>query len=382
MKLKLGTFASSYSSTLGSTFLAGNIEQSSLKSLMEEMTNTSPVSTPSNGGTLSINSQSMGSYDYVIKGSSTTVSSFNDSDWFTLNEDSHCALICVQGDLTIDSGQIFQPSKRKLFTCIYVDGNLTVNGEISMTGRGANHSTTGSNIAPVDIKLADGTYSGVENPIVPASGGNGGLGGVDPDGSWYASGKGITGGSGSNGGTGGGGGGAHYLPWYSGGSRPRGGDGSAGTSFSGGCGGGSVYSIAGLPNIDASINGGLGGYTYNYWTNFPPSAGAGNPTGNAVRGARSNGGGTVFFPVNNGTGGTLIIFVSGEYSGSGSVTSKGICDDRDNIDADPSTGKGSGSGGGSITIFSSIDNGPIPVASGALGETGDGGLGTARKLIL
>ena len=79
----------------------------------------------------------------------------------------------MNGNLTINSGQTFIPSVRKLFTVLYVTGNLVVNGSISMTGRGANHSGTGSSggaTTAVDIRIGTGTFSAVVNPQIPAAG--------------------------------------------------------------------------------------------------------------------------------------------------------------------------------------------------------------------
>jgi hypothetical protein len=345
-------------------FAAGNKSVSTLYSLASQMANGVVDNVnPSSGGTLTVNGVSLGSYDYTLKSGSQTVSSFTSSDWFTATEDSRSAWVVVNGNLTINSGQVFRPSTRKLFTCLVVNGNLTVNGEISMTGRGANHSSTGSNISPGNIQIITGTYGGVSSPIIPAAGGAGGLGGVDPDGAWYSAGKGLTGGSGTNGGTAGGGGGAHYLPWYTGTDTGRGGSGSAGTSFSGGSGGGTTICMAdGTQN--AATNGGKGGNSANYFAGAPGQAGgAGNPTGLSRYGSSYT---TGTSPV-TGNGGVLIIFVKGTYSGSGTVTANGVS-------------HGPGSGGGSVTVLCTTDSGPTPTASGGISGDGDGGAGTARKL--
>jgi hypothetical protein len=344
-------------------FIAGNKSVPTLYALASSMVNgaVSNVS-PTSGGTLTVNSVNLGSYDYTLKSGSQTVSSFSSTDWFTNTADSRSAWIAIDGNLTINSGQLFTPSTRKLFTCIVVNGNLTVNGEISMTGRGANHSSAGSNISAGNIQIINGTYSSILNPLIPAAGGGGGLGGVDPDGSWYSAGKGATGSAGTNGGTAGGGGGSHYLPMYT--ADPgRGGNGAAGTSFSGGSGGGSIICHAdGTQN--ASPNGGAGGNSANYFAGAPGQpGGAGNPTGLSRYGSDFSVGTS---PV-TGTGGVLIIFVKGTYSGSGTVTANGVS-------------HGSGSGGGSVTILCTTDSGPTPAAAGGLSSSGDGGNGTARKL--
>lgn len=323
------------------------------------------LNSPTTGGTLTVNSVSLGSYDYVKRNGPFTVVTFNSSDWFTPAEDSRSAFVYVNGNLTINTGQVFKPAQRKLFTCIYVNGDLTLNGEISMTARGANHSVSGSNISPGEILIKTGTYSGVTNPRVPASGGAGGTGGVDPDGAWGGSGSGTSGGAGTAGGTGGGAGGSHYTPVQPT-SFSRGGNGSAGTSFSGGSGGGDIFSgyFSGM-NPDAQTNGGYGGDSHNYYANFPGQNGAaGNPTGRSYYGS-SNPGALGTSPV-TGTGGVLIIIVNGTLttSGTGSITAKGAT-------------HGQASGGGSITVMVKTDMGPTPDAS----AINSGGAGTARKLL-
>lgn len=359
---------------MGSTkvpFVAGNKSVESLYFLATEMANgvTSNVS-PTSGGTLTVNGVSLGSYDYTLKSGSQTVSSFTSSDWFTNTEDSRSAWVVVDGNLTINSGQVFIPSTRKLFTCLMVKGNLVVNGEISMTARGANHSTSGSNIAAGSIRIINGTYSGVSNPQIPLSGGSGGAGGVDPDGAWGGSGKGQTGGSASGGGTGGGGGGRHYLPTYPN-SIARGGIGAAGTSFSGGSAGGAALSgYFSAMNIDAQANGGYGGDGYNYYAGSGYPGSAGNPTGKSYYGSASVPPQQTASGV-TGTGGVLIIFVTGTYSGTGSVTAQGSY-----------FSAGSASGGGSVTIIANSDSGPTPNANSVVADGGDGGAGTARKLVL
>jgi hypothetical protein len=126
---------------------------------------------PIAGGTLTINGNSLGSYDYYKVTGNQTVSAFASATYFTATADSVSAFVIIDGDLTINAGQVFQPANRKLFTVIFVTGNLIVNGQISMSQRGANHSTTGSNIAAADILIANGQFAaGITNPKVPATG--------------------------------------------------------------------------------------------------------------------------------------------------------------------------------------------------------------------
>lgn len=302
------------------------------------------------GGTMTLNSVSLGSYDYTYYNSAQTVSSFLNADYFTTTADSRSALIYINGGLTINSGQTFIPSNRKLFTAIYVNGNLTNNGTISMTGRGANHSSTGSNLSAGAIRIATGTFGAVTNPEVPAAGGGGGAG---------QAGSGGSGSAGTSGGTGGGGGGANN----NGGSAA--GSGSAGTSFTGGTGGGEHNGGGGTPTSGAS-SGGKGG---NGAGNASHSGGTGNP------GGTDGGGGGTNYNGNDGTGGVLMIFVKGTLSGNGTVAANGV----NNIGGAGSAGGGS-SGGGSATLIYTTDSSTVTITANGGTNGGVGGAGTARKL--
>jgi hypothetical protein len=303
------------------------------------------------GGTMTLNSVSLGSYDYTYYNSSQTVSSFSNADYFTTTADSRSALIYINGNLTINSGQTFIPTNRKLFTALYINGNLTNNGIISMTARGANHSSTGSNLSAGAIKIATGTFGGVTDPNVPSSGGSGG--GLNSAGS-----------AGTSGGTGGGGGGANN----NGGSAA--GSGSAGTSFTGGTGAGEHNGPGGTPTSGNS-NGGAGGN------------GAGNTnhhagTGNA--GGVDGGGGGISYNGTDGTGGVLMIFVKGTLSGSGTVIANGVNASNGN-DAGKSGGAGGGSsGGGSATLIYNTDSSTVTITANGGSAGRNGGAGTARKL--
>lgn len=318
----------------------------------------SPTAGPAS---LTINGESLGAYDYHIVDGPLTVSAFSSDDYFTTTEDSRAAFVVVKGDLTINSGQVFRPSKRKLFTVVYVTGDCAIAGEISMSQRGANHSVaTGSAITAAAIRIATGTFGGVANPQVPAAGGAGGPsgGGGDP------------GSAGSGGGCGGGGAGGDL----------NGNDtsGSAGTAFSGGCGGGGSRDTDTDP-IDpiAGIDGGAGG----------PGAPL---SGNACGGGAGNPGGTGSGPDatdgGDGTGGVLVLIVAGELSGTGNITAAGAAGgDGPGV----SGAGGGGSGGGSVTVLYGTDASSItPAATGGSAGSGGsrnggaGGAGTARKLAL
>lgn len=349
-----------FATSASPSFNGGNVTTDSLYSLTVDMSSTTTDVSPTAGGTLSVNSLSLGSYDYAIKNGNQTVSSFTTSDWFTTTEDTRSAFVVVNGNLTINSGQTFIPSVRKLFTCIYVAGNLTVNGSISMTARGANHSGTGSSgglTTEQNIRIINGTYSSVTNPQIPAL---------------------STGGAGATGAGGG-------SSWTGG---------ASGTCFTGGTGGGGKLSYSGSsrPTPTAPVaRGGAGGNGYeNTDGNLDPDsigAGAGNPGGIVHNNTSAR--------TNSGTGGTLIIFVKGTLSGSGSIVSQGAGGENcSSIGPAPRYAYGGGgSGGGSINILSVADSSSITLsAAGGAGGTysaisggangSAGATGTARKLTL
>lgn len=334
------------------TFSGGNFSASSILVAARSMIGGQRTATPLQGGTLTINGQSVGNYDYKVAGT-TTISSFSSSEWFTTTADTVSSWIIINGNLTINSGQTIIPSVRKLFTVVYVTGNLVVNGSISMTARGANHSGTGNSggyVAPVDIRVGTGTFSAVTNPIIPSAGGAGGAS--------FTSGNGKNDGTaGTNGASGGGGSGYSF-------SGGNGGAGTAGTCFTGGTGGGGGN---GSNGTDGIANGGKGGNA----APGPTDGGSGNPGGNA---------GSSGFAGNSGTGGTLIVICGGSFSGTGSCISNGVDAFRPNSGYIP----GGASGGGSVTVlYGTNPSGGTVTASGGSGNSGgNGGAGTARKLAI
>lgn len=327
---------------------------------------TTTAVSPTSGGTMTVNSQSVGSYDYTVKVGNQTVSSFVNSDWFTTTSDTRSALIYVDGDLTINSGQTFIPSNRKLFTAIYVKGNLTVNGAISMTDMGSNHNGTGNSggsVTAVAIRLATGTYNGVSNPQIPATGGAGA-----PRPSNNSAGGAGT--AGTSGGTGGGGAGGNT----DGGGTGSSGAGAPGTSFVGGAGGGGARGPGGQ---DATPNGGAGGNA------ATDGLGGGGGGGGQPGGSGAQAGPFPSGPGSSGIGGVVVIYCTGTFSGSGSVTAN-----SNGVGGVAWNGSGGSAGGGSITIFYGSDTSSItPAANGGAGSGsnagapgGAGGAGTARKL--
>jgi len=314
-------------------FAGGNVSFGSLAELGAAMVG--PTNSPTAGGTLTINAQTIGNgYDYKIIDGNTTVSSFADSTYFTGTADTRPAIIAVNGNLTINSGITFRPTARKPFIFIYVNGNLTLNGSISMSQRGCNHF---NGITARAIRIATGTFGGVSNPQVPAA-------------------------SGTAGGTGNGGNGVC-------GDNCCGRAGKPGTSYTGGSGGGAQgNNQCATPPQDNGGRGGIAGATSDR-----NGGGAGNPGGGGRNGAAAGG---------TGTGGVVIIYCTGTASGTGSIVAAGA-----NGGSGVTFG-GGGSGGGSVTLISASSSGAIAVSaaggsggSGGFAGGGGGSAGTARKLV-
>lgn len=298
-------------------------------------------------------------------------------------------------NLTINAECTLTTQYRCCGLALVVDGDLTVNGSISMTARGANFIPNGDHLIKntllpgndvvyeIDIpatanEIADflkkekSRYHSLDElpaiyrPTLYAKGpmGNvyfpsdlgsvpivGGAGGAAQS----SSGAGFNGTNGTNRGCGGGG---------SGGSASYGisGAGGAGSCYSGGCGGGGCsvqYSTAGT----GSSYGGAGG----------------NGNGSSVGGGAGNPGGTGTTVGGTGTGGLLIIVCTGKVTinASGSVKACGS--------SGGSGYGGGGSGGGSINIFHSsfVNNGILSALGGSGGGSGyKGGNGGAGCITL
>tara|TARA_R110000824_G_scaffold361854_1_gene549748 strand:- start:1737 stop:3128 length:1392 start_codon:yes stop_codon:yes gene_type:complete len=334
------------------------------------------------GGTLTIACQALGSYDYTYYNGPKTVSSFSRPAWFTSTEDSRSALIYVNGNLTINACQVLKPDHRKLFTAIYVKGDLTVNGTISMgydnggsVGKGANHSPSGSPRTALAIKLiAPGTYSCVPDPEITSSGGAGGGGAIVSPTSAGSPNRSAsnTGSNGSGGGTGGGASGLFFvLDGQPAAPINPSGAGSAGTAFTGGTGGGGIDKRGDSTVTNATAgtaNGGAGGNAGGTG-NGNSSGGNGNPGGTYNQPCGSSNAGDNGTP---GTAGSLVIYVSGAISGCGSVTSNGqvaswngspIGTGTNGDDAPGPSGGfaqcgkcGGSGGGGHVSIFATADS--------------------------
>ncbi len=271
--------------------------------------------------------------------------------------------------LFISRSVVVSPTNRCRGMLIFVDGDATISGSISMTGRGAKFTGSDASFTTVNPPYLGDYWSTQLFPsasylsrvfAVGAAGSAGGAA-VTP---------GSTGGTGTLGRSGGGGGGGG-SPSFGGGA------GSAGTSFSGGSGGGgggggSVGSAA----IGFGSNGGAGG-------TGPATGGggAGNPGGLSPVG---NAGG-------NGTGGLLILIVRGNLriGPNGSIVTNGSAGGGA-VGSPTQTSGGGGSGGGVLYIYyggTLTNNGTITANGGSGGGGGgspafSGGAGGAGTSII
>lgn len=328
----------------------GDISAASLDELVSTIASTwTATNGPQAGGTFTINSVSLGSYDYVVVPGGTTISSFEAASYFTDTADSRFAIIVAKGDLTINDAVI--PGVRKLGCIIGASGTITGTGSVSMTARGADHSAaTGSNVTAGAIRIYTGLAGGVTNPQVPAAGGAGAVCVVN---------KTIHGTDGTSGGTGGGGSG------FTGGG---GGDltmcnGTAGTCYSGGSGGGDHANLTG--GTRAGTDGGPGGDGRTTWDS---DGGAGNPGGSG-NGPGDDG--------DDGTGGLLYI-ICATFAGTLTLSADGS--EGGNAGA---SGRGGGSGGGGVHVLCDTDSSSatLTATGGLAGIAGDGGDGTTRIMV-
>ena len=309
-------------------------------------------------------------------------------------------------NLTINAGCTLTTQYRCCGLALIVDGDLTVNGTISMTARGANLQppsdhrltnellpgkevyyeidipATADEIAAFLLKekrryhsLDDlpaiyrptlyargprgNVYAQATLASIPAVGGAGGVGRA-------SAGLGAAGTAGTDRKCGGGGAGGK-----SGANGGSSGNGAAGTCYSGGSGGGGVNNA--YTGANAVAYGGAGGPAKG---SVDLGGGAGNPGGAGV-GSGSAGG--------NGTGGLLVIICTGLVTVNGTISANGVAGGNNSASG---YAAGGGSGGGSINVFygSLTNNGSIVATGGAGGVSQttsvNGGAGGAGCVTL
>jgi hypothetical protein len=254
--------------------------------------------------------------------------------------------------LFVSRSVVISPPTRCRGMLIFVDGDATISGSITMTARGAKFTGSDASFTVVNPPYLGDYWSTLQFPSssylsrVFAVGAPGGA-------------RATNGPAGTGGRSGGGGGGGAV-----------GGTGNAGTSFSGGTGGGgggptpaggNGYAFGGSGGFGASNGGG----------------GAGNPGG-----APGGSGGIA----ENGTGGLLILIVRGnlKIGPNGSIVTDGSRGGATNA---ATAGGGGGSGGGVLYVYygGTLTNNGTITANGGSGGTGSGpsgGAGGAGTLVL
>lgn len=288
--------------------------------------------------------------------------------------------------LTINSGATLTTDQPCKGLFIYVQGNCTINGTLSMRARGAASnpdSSLGVNGIRYAVKTASGNsatlssseFNGCGTAIISAvanqPGGSGrriiqipkrtSNGGGSVSGGISSNIAGTTGGSGTNSGTdtlvispGGGGGGGVYSDTNSCNNNSSGitsGRGGNATAFSGGTGGGGKMSgtgVSGAVPTQGSDDGGEGGEGGNGHCGgvHVTGGGVGNPGGWDQYGSSSQAGYTQqYVRANNGTGGIIWLIVGGTLTVNGTIDVRGT--DNTNYTGTRSTGGAYGAGGGS-----------------------------------
>lgn len=284
-------------------------------------------------------------------------------------------------DLTVDSGVTLTTSNRCKGLLIYVDGNLVVNGTISMTARGAAVNPESAGVSATGLRIirkksgssetlsatdlagcgsAATTAEAFQSAIssngkiytIARRGANGGAAVTDPAGS-----SGVNASQGSDGSTGQSGGGSSGAARFLSGPSGRGGN---GTCFSGGPGGGATNDATTAGVTSGDDNGGAGGNKAT--STGSAGGGAGNPAGTGAT-------------PQNGTGGLLIIIVRGNVTvgASGVISADGMLGGN-------AQASGGSSGGGNILLLragSYTNSGSVRANGGAspgnLGARGGNG---------
>lgn len=281
-------------------------------------------------------------------------------------------------NMTINAGHVVTPTLRCKGMYLMIDGDLTLNGSLSMSGRGCKGAGQFIGVDPAfesiyfnpddifgDLIFKIGPYGGAYTAY-PANNSQ------------------VTGNPGVNNACGGGGSGGRHLN-SAGGNAGRG---ARGTSFSGGAGGGGLSLLGTTVSAgDGADLGGAGGAGRSYdSTGWIKDAGGG--AGNNGGAGYSYNGGTGYTG-GAGTGGLLILIVKGNiiFGASGLISAKGApggAATSSSQNARAWGAGGGGAGGGAIHIFKNkdvtVDSAKLTAAGGAGGSSnvsgGAGGVGS------
>lgn len=282
--------------------------------------------------------------------------------------------------LTINSGQTLSAAARDKALLIYVTGNCTINGTLSMDALGASAAASIIDLYKNSVGTISGTLFTSENSnqiiaqlstdyISAAAGAAGGA--------TQATGivsNGNPGSAGATNQTGGGGGGAGGQSGA--GNLGNGGAGAAGTAYCGGSGGGAgTYTgAAGINGTAGATNGGAGGAAGSAGIGAGQAGGGG--AGNSP-GAGANGAGGAHTDATGGGGGTIYLIVGGNLTigGAGVITANGANGGAATAGAGVNSAGGGGAGGGRIVVLyaGTLSNSGTIRANGGAGGTATGG---------
>lgn len=314
-----------------------------------------------------------GSDGALVVSSDTQLTSTQDGDMVVKNYTS----------LTINTDKTLTVSNRCKGLLIYVDGDCTINGTLTMTARGGNVDPVAAGVSVNGLRYPvlktgqndtlDATdLAGCGAAAVAAAAKQPGVNGngkvftlprAGAAGASIGSGRinGVTGTAGSGGQTGGGGSGGSY--------DGTGGSGAAGTCFGGGGGGGGGLNGSGG---NAVVNGGAGGAGYG--PGGAAGGGAGNPGGAGVGGD----------PGEAGIGGLLILIVKGNLT----VASGAVISSNGKNGGASCHASGGATGGGTILILygGTLSNAGTIQSNGGIGGAttcscstgGNGGAGSIQ----
>lgn len=305
-------------------------------------------------------------------------------------------------NLTINSGHTVTTSNRCKGLLVYVKGNCTISGTLTMTDRGANVDAAAAGVDSAGLRIrrfktgetetntSSNLLAGCGTAAIdaennqPSINGNGKVWAISRAGAAGSTVKGIGNnganniqvpGAGASGTTGQSGGGGAAGGWSGNGWVAAGGEGSAGTCFSGGTGGGGAADRnRNSAGANGGANGGQGGAADASEPAYADaSGGAGNPGGTGAGAGRTG---------QSGTGGLLILIVKGNLT----ITASGIISSNGKSNnASAGTSCGGSSGGGNILVLYAgtlTNSGTIQANGGAAstGSTANGAAGGAGSI--
>jgi len=251
-------------------------------------------------------------------------------------------------NLFVSRSVTISPTNRCRGLLIFVDGDATISGSISMTARGARFTGSDASFTTINPPYLGDYWS---TQLFPSASYLSRVFSVGAAGGGPA----TAGTAGTLGKSGGGGGGRQSLG--------VGGTGGTGTAFSGGSGGGGGSNLTTNAGLNGYAFGGAGGAA-GYMPSGGGGGGAGNPNGI---------GGTT---ITSGTGGLLILIVRGnlKIGPNASITTNGSAGNNGSA-----AGGGGGSGGGVVYIYygGTLTNLGSITSNGGSGGTGPGGAGAA-----